>query len=241
MNKNLIVPIAKDYGDNHTFPYIFSFANNGLLVCLQSIRGLQLDSFDLIYFTLLKKYDDLFDVKTILEMQFKRLGLNNAEVLLLEKGTLSEPETIYQTVKQKKITGGIYIKDADCFFTCEEPVMNSVMVSSLEIERNVNPQDKSYVVIDDSFYITNTIEKKVVSKYFTAGGYYFSDAQEFCSYFEKIGNIKGLYLSHIVYAMLLDKKNFRPIQVENYLDWERTELFEYYENTGEGADDRKLQ
>ena len=84
----------------------------------------------------------------------------------------------------------------------------------------VNPQHKSYVAVDDMLYITNTIEKRVIDHYFNAGGYCFEDAETFVSYYQRFAGQKGLYLSHIVYAMLLDGHIFRPFIAEDYKDLE---------------------
>ena len=69
-------------------------------------------------------------------------------------------------------------------------------------------------------YITNTIEKRVIDHYFNAGGYCFDNASTFCHYYERYAGQQGLYLSHIVYAMLLDKQIFRPFIANNYKDME---------------------
>ena len=71
------------------------------------------------------------------------------------------------------------------------------------------------------FYVTNIIEKRIVSHFFSAGGYGFEDSELFCLYYEKLNN-KGaqLYLSHIIYSMLLDNIIYRPIIVNNYVDFE---------------------
>lgn len=41
----------------------------------------------------------------------------------------------------------------------------------------------------------------------------------FCKYYTSLRHYDRLYLSHIIYAMLLDKKTFRPFLVKNYKDW----------------------
>ena len=74
--------------------------------------------------------------------------------------------------------------------------------------------------MDNLFYITNIIEKRVIGHLINAGGYCFEDAEIFCRYFEKLmTQNEKLYLSHIVYAMLLDKIDFRPTIVEDFEDW----------------------
>lgn len=40
-----------------------------------------------------------------------------------------------------------------------------------------------------------------------------------------------LYVSHIIYSMLLDKKIFKPILVKDYKDFGNEKLFNYYLST----------
>lgn len=96
---------------------------------------------------------------------------------------------------------------------------NSVAIYPLENLSWVNPQNKSYVAIDDMFYVTNIIEKRIISHFFSAGGYGFENCEEFCKYYEQFVNKKGLYLSHVIYAMLLNKHIFRPSLAQNYQDF----------------------
>ena len=75
------------------------------------------------------------------------------------------------------------------------------------------------MAVDDMYYPTNIIEKNVVGHYISAGGYLISDTETYLRYYNKLRNHGRLYLSHIIYAMLLDKKSFRPMLVEDYKDW----------------------
>ena len=96
----------------------------------------------------------------------------------------------------------------------------------------VNPQNKSFVVVDDMFYVTNVIEKKVVSHYFNAGASCFERAEDFCRYFELLSQYGDkLYISHIIYAMLLDKLTFRPLPVTDFYDWGNNGLYKNYINS----------
>ena len=71
------------------------------------------------------------------------------------------------------------------------------------------------------YYITNIIEKRIVSHYFTAGGYSFNSADTYCRYYERLQQQSGLYLSHIIYAMLLEGHTFRPVLTKEYEDFDR--------------------
>lgn len=72
--------------------------------------------------------------------------------------------------------------------------------------------------MDDIYYVTNIIEKSVIGHYISAGGYVFN-VNMFKAYYQRLRGYGRLYLSHLIYAMLLDKQSFRPIMVEDYKDW----------------------
>lgn len=220
-NFTLIVPIAAYKPEyEKRIPSVFRISEDGTLLCVKSVLGIDLSAFNKIYFTILKKLDERYSLRARLLLQFKIHGLSNAEVVILDSPTSSQPETIYQTINQKKITGSIFIKDADCYLEGDVVKQNSLAIYPLESLNWVNPQDKSYVTVDDMFYITNIIEKRIVSHYFTAGGYCFESVEQYNTYYEQLANHKGLYLSHIVYAMLLNGYTFRPIKVNKYIDFQ---------------------
>ena len=131
--KSLIVPVAADkaeYADG--LPYVFSFDKDGVLICIKSILGLDLSKFDKIYFTVLKKHDERFFIVDIMNLQFKRLGLRNAKVVVLDKTTEDQAETVYQTILREKIEGSIFIKDSDCYFRTELGQGNSIAIFPIE-------------------------------------------------------------------------------------------------------------
>ena len=217
----MIVPIAASFDSSIKFPPKVFQKNTTSLYGIESILSLKnVKAFSTIYFSLLKRHSVKWNLKKLFEEELKRLGLTRAKVIELDEATKNQPETIYRTIKKANISGPIFIKDADCSFTCKVSPENLVAIYPLEKLSWVNPQHKSYVCVDDNFYITNIIEKRVIGNFFSAGGYGFKDSQDFCDAFEKIGNQTGLYLSHIVYSMLLDGFQFRPIEVENYVDFE---------------------
>lgn len=221
MSFSLIVPAAAHkviYEEQ--LPEIFHLNNKGVSLCVDAIMGLDLGIFSHVYFTILHQHDMLYGISAMLRIQLDRIGLKNAKIVLLEHPTSSQVETIYQTICKEHISGPIFIKDADCSFTAEIYPQNGIVVYPLEKLTIVNPQHKSYVAVDDMSYITNTIEKRVIDHYFNAGGYCFDNASTFCHYYERYAGQQGLYLSHIIYAMLLDRYIFRPFMANNYKDLE---------------------
>lgn len=222
MNFNLIIPAAADKKEyNNKMPFIFNLNDEGIMLCIKAILGLELNKFSSIYFTILKSHSETYCLKEMFELQFKRLKLNKAKVVIIDKETNNQAETIYQTIQQEHITeGSIYIKDADCYFESEVIAQNGITIYPLESLNMVNPQNKSYIAVDDMYYVTNIIEKKIISHFFNAGGYCFEDVKEFCKYYLRLKDCSHLYLSHIIFTMLLDKHIFRPLAVKHYIDYE---------------------
>ena len=217
----IIVPIAADMAEyDRKLPQPFRLDDEGTMFCVKAITGLPLDEVDDIYFVILRTHEERFMLSEQLMMQFRRQKLTKAHVTILDQSTKSQAETVARAIELNNIKGTVFIKDADCYFTTDEILaQNGVAIYPLENLPIVDPQHKSYVAVDDMFYVTNIIEKRVVSHFFSAGGYCFEDAQEFCRYYERLKNYTPLYLSHIIYSMLLDKRVFRPIQIDDYQDW----------------------
>ena len=215
----IIVPIAADKAEyDRKLPQPFRLDDEGTMFCVKAITGLPLDEVKDIYFVILRSHEQRM-------MQFRRHNLTKAHVTILDESTKSQAETVARAIEVNGIQGTVFIKDADCYFTTDEILpQNGVAIYPLENLPVVDPQHKSYVAVDDMFYVTNIIEKRVVSHFFSAGGYCFEDAQEFCRYYERLKDYSPLYLSHIIYTMLLDKKIFRPIQIEDYQDWAMAQL-----------------
>lgn len=217
---SLIVPTASDKTSGKSLmPHIFTMDREGILLCVRSILGLNLDAFDNIYFTVLRKHAEAYDIDSLLMLQFRRLGINNAHIVLLDEPTCTQAETIVRTIEKEKISGSVFIKDADCFFRAEVFPENGVAVYPLEQLELVDPRHKSYVAIDDMQYITNIIEKRVVSHFFNAGGYCFEDVGKYLDAYNRYASLGSIYLSHLIYGMLLNGELFRPIPVKEYHDW----------------------
>ncbi len=217
---SLIVPVAADkpeYAGN--IPYMFTPNMDGTMLCVKAITGLNLEVFDNIYFTILRKHTRAYDIDKLLELQFNRRGLGKARIVTLDTPTATQAETIAETIKKENIEGAIFIKDADGYFTAEIYPENGVAVYPLEQLDIVDPRNKSYVAVDDLQHITNIIEKRVVSNLFNAGGYCFESVCDFLEVYDRFNALGHIYLSHLIYALLLEGHTFRPIKVNEYSDW----------------------
>lgn len=217
----LIMPIAADKPEYaYHMPKVFLNAGDGAMYCIRALRSLEINRFDHVYITILRHLDEKYALADRLKLQLNIYGITNARIIVLDTPTASQPETIYQTIQKMNVHGSIFIKDADCSFTGDISEGNAITIHPLEELDWVKPKNKSYVNVDDMYYITNIIEKRIVSHYFTAGGYSFEDADTYCRYYERLMHQSGLYLSHIIYSMLLDNHTFRPVITREYDDFE---------------------
>ena len=219
-NFSLIVPAAVDkpkYAGE--MPYVFTPGKDGMMLCLKAIQGLNLNIFDSIYFTILRKHAEAYDIDKLLELQLKRQGLENAKIVILDNPTETQAETIAETIRKEDISGSIFIKDADGYFSAEIFPENGIAVYPLEQLELVDPRNKSYVAVDDMQHITNIIEKRIVSNLFNAGGYCFENVGDFLEAFGRHRHLGKIYLSHLIYSLLLEGHTFRPINVNEYSDW----------------------
>lgn len=189
------------------------------MICVKSILGLNLECFDNIYFTILRKHTERYDVDVLLRLQLRRLGLEKAKIVVLDSQTATQAETVARTIERENISGAIFIKDADSYFEAEIFPENGVAVYPLEKLALVDPRNKSYVSVDDMQHITNIIEKRVVSNLFNVGGYCFENVKDFLETYNRYKHLGAIYLSHLIYAMLLNGNLFHPIRVSDYNDW----------------------
>jgi len=223
MSKNtLIIPVAADRPEYERYlPEWLDIHPVGTLMLYECVRGLPLSEFERICPVILEKHDARFHAAKAIDSQFRKVGLGQkVDVVRLKEPTTNQPDTVACAIKAADIQGSIYIKDGDNYFECTPAHNeNSVAVYPLDMLKSVNPGNKSYIMVDDNQYVSNIIEKVIIGRLFCAGGYGFEDASTFLTYCEGLTHHKQLFISHIIYAMLLDRHLFRPVTVDQYTDW----------------------
>ena len=220
---NLIVPMVTNQLKG--FPIEYQYNNEGVMKCVEAISWLPLKQFTDIYFIISKQADVEWHLETKIRWDLYRLlhedklGSNtNIKFIKLEDQTKSQVETIYKAVTESHIEGSIFIKDADNSFKLNKiQPCNSVCIYSIEDCTVFEPQHKSYVSIDDNMLITNIIEKRVVSKYFNCGGYSFKDVNYFIEAYDHFKDYDDhIYLSHLIYYLMLVKKMLFTPEIASY-------------------------
>ena len=186
----------------------------------QALTGFSTNAFSRICVVILEGDDRRFGISKILSETLASLNLEcPTPILRLKAPTSCQAETIACALQMLQYNGPFWTKDPDNFFACEILPENVVTTFPLDGLNQVNPQNKSYLSISDDDYIMNIAEKRIIGRYFCTGGYGFESAKTYLSTFQSLPKIGKIYLSHVIYQMLLDGEQFRPIYVDNYQDW----------------------
>lgn len=190
----------------------------------EGIRGIEIK--DLII-VILKEHDEKYDASKTLRNFFGE----DLTIIVLPEPTSSQSETIYQAVMNAKITGSFFVKDCDNYFEVNFPQKdNGICYALLEDYPRTDPNNKSYIKMDNSGKITEMIEKQVVSSSFNVGGYLFEDSESFKRAYKELSlqSTSELYLSKVVQLLLKERGVWRGIPVKRYLDWGTIKEWEEY-------------
>lgn len=223
----LIVPMINAEMEN--IPIEFQQDNKtGLINCVRSLMNIDMSQFTAIHFILLKSDEEKWHISERIQIDLRIIGVPNIPIKFSfeDNVTSSQAETIYNEIERNNISGAIFIKDADNACSCENITpKNSVLIYPLESTPIVDPQHKSYIVVDDQNFVMNIIEKRVISGMFNCGGYSFENVNDFTNAYENIKKYESknvhMYISNIIYWLMLYKGlKFRPIEATAYDDFE---------------------
>ena len=222
----LILPIA---GSSSRYPGLrpkwMLTHPSGCLMLTESIRGINLANVDKILIIALEAHEKQYNFSEALvneisiEYSYNR---NKISLILLPNITKSQPETIYEGLIREKACGGILIKDCDNHFKLNMekfPDYNFVSVVDIQTLKSIYASNKSYVKVGDNNNILNIVEKQVISNLFCCGGYYFENSEDFISSYKHLEKHENLYVSHIIYHLMLNNKHFFIEKTTNFYDW----------------------
>ena len=191
----------------------------GDLMLVEAFKGINLAHVESIVVICLRRHHEEYGVENMLIRQFEKINLKDKLKIAIIESSTSQPHTIYQGIKLLNITGPILVKDSDNFFKYTPKPGNAVCYLHLADANIRTAANKSYIMLNEMGSVVNIVEKRIISDTFCVGGYSFSDALLFNATFEKIGIRDDLYVSHIIYQMILDGVSFRGSEVSGFLDW----------------------
>lgn len=220
MKRTLILPLVTS-GTS----VVFRYDNDRCMInCVDALTSLNISKFDEIYIILNENVDKIFKLQEKISADMSRIDNSSFKFILLPNMTSSPAETIYNALCRIGWEDRmIFIKDGDNKFRYYDMSDdgNYIMTSSLEQLEIVDPQHKSYVKLDEQGFVTNCIEKRVISDKFIAGGYCFRNAELFKEAYEELKKYnKTFYISDIIYWLVLNKgEKFRPVYVDIFKDF----------------------
>ena len=221
--KSLILPVA---GRSSRFPNMrpkwLLTLPSGRIMLEESVNKLDVSRFDRIIVTCLSEHLDCHSNSESLVHSLRQNIRHDVELCILSEPTNSHAETIYETIKRSDLIGSVYLKDCDNSFKCTPVFENSIATVSLNKVDLIDAKNKSYVQLDELGIVQNIVEKEVISSEFCCGGYSFEQSSDFLEAYERViktGGGQEVYVSHIIYDLLLHGKIFRTHQVSDYIDW----------------------
>lgn len=233
--KNLIVPMG---GKSSRFPgmrpkWMLTHPMTNRFMVTESILGINLDFFDSLYFIFLDEHEEKYQFLKGFKNELEECGLiDKSKFIFLKEQTSSQSETVYNAVKKEGIEGFIFIKDSDGYYECNiESPTNQIAFFDLNDMDDINARTKSYIELDVNGIVTNIVEKKVISSTFSAGGYGFESASQFCETFDKIQDLEGeCYVSNVIFEMILSGSKFEGLPTTNFKDWGTIDSWNNYKS-----------
>ena len=193
---------------------------DGKLMVVSAIMGLPLDEFETIHLIVLREHLEEYQCEAGVRDAFNEVGLlAKLSIIILDQPTHNQPETVYEALKIGGITGSFFIKDSDNYFKTDLRAENSVSIFDLKNMDSVNPGNKSYVSKNEKGIVTNIVEKTIISSEFCCGGYTFKSAADFMAAYESLSENHDLYLSHLIFYLILQGHVFLTDEAKNYQDW----------------------
>lgn len=196
-------------------------SSNGRPMIVEAVQKLEFELDDLIV-TILKEHDEKYDARAGIHAAFGKA----VEVVVLDKPTASQPETVTQTLLLTGLSEPFFVKDSDNSFALAdiERPHNYVSCESLNSFDSINPRNKSYISTDETGVIVTIREKQVISDLFSVGGYFFRNPARYVETFRTLLEERGgwqreLYTSDIIASMILEGEPFSSRRVTAYEDW----------------------
>lgn len=224
MEVNIIIPAAgKSSRYNEGKPKWLRTHPNGKLMIEIAISGL-VDKFEKVqvYLITTKEICDRFKVKEILGS----LKLYDIKIIELKDQTHSSVETLLKAKDFINLESDFtIIKDSDNLVELEKYDLKNEYFT-VGVDLNKFPvsriQNKSFLVTNELGYVTDFVEKKIISETISVGTHGIKDIKLFYDYVSAIFemNINAeKYVSNVISSMIYDGIEFKRIFATGYKDF----------------------
>ena len=198
--KSLIIPVA---GQSSRYPgmrpkWLLTMPDGSLMI-EKSVSMLDINKFDKVIVVALKSHVKNFSDKKVLLKILQKSISKKIKLLLLDKPTTCQAETVLKSLEKLNLRGGIVIKDSDNIFNQKISKKNVNQISVINSKKIdlLDAKNKSYISFDRLGKVINIAEKKVISDYFCCGAYQFQSAKEFIKYSRKCLKLSKNVLSQM--------------------------------------------
>lgn len=218
---NLILPIAgKSTRYSGMRPKWLLTLPNGDLMIEYCIRGLDLKKFDKLIIVAVEEQliENNITVDTIYSIMSTSYDID-IEIKVLKTYTCNQVETVVEAL-QGKDDIPFFVKDCDNFFQFEWGGANEVAYFPLSDCFSITPGNKSYIEFNRFSELEQISEKNIISEFFCCGGYGFLSSHSFIhqSHNYNYQTNRGLYISHIIKAMIQEGDIFTANKASKYID-----------------------
>jgi len=227
--KTLILPVA---GGSSRFPgmrpkWLLTMPE-GKLMLEKAVEKLDMSDYGRVVVVCLREHLNNYLTDESLAIVLAGLGHPQVDVCVLEQPTSSQSETVALALERAQVEGAFFVKDCDNMFRLRWNGGNEIAVVDLNFVGLIDAKNKSYINVDALGNVTNIVEKQVISNFFCCGGYGFRSTDVFLKHFYAIKSNQEVYLSHVIYSMLMGEESFRMNQAEGYVDWGTLREYRHY-------------
>jgi hypothetical protein len=201
---------------------------DGKLMLEKAVEKLAMSDFDRVIVVCLREHLDKYLSLESLRKVLTGIGHSTVDICVLDTPTSSQSETVALALERSEVTGSFYVKDCDNMFSIRWNGGNEIAVLDLNNVGLIDAKNKSYVIADALGNVSNIVEKQVISNYFCCGGYGFSSSKEFLSHFRSIESTNEIYISHVIYSMLISGEQFHISKADSYVDWGTLREYHHY-------------
>jgi len=160
---------------------------------------------------------------------------NSIEIVRFADVTRGPAETVEQIIRRASITGPVFVKDCDSWFSVDDDLFRDcVCYADLRKYPDVrNIPGKSFLHLNENELLLGIIEKNVSSNYISVGGYGFHDARIFLDAFAGLQQADCAgeqFVSHVILEAIRAGAVFSGVEAEGYVDVGTIEAWNNYRN-----------